>query len=37
VLKALEEKHLTAPVDVRLGEETLDEMCLGAFTLYSKL
>lgn len=37
VLKALEEKHLSSPVDVRLGEETLDEMCLGAFTLYSKL
>lgn len=32
VKKALEEKHLSAPVDVTLGEETLDEMCLGAFT-----
>ncbi|MGZ3422357.1 MAG: hypothetical protein ACXVEE_31095 [Polyangiales bacterium] len=37
VLKALEEKHLTSPVDVRLGEETLDEMCLATFTVYSKL
>jgi hypothetical protein len=33
VVKALREKNLSAPVDVRLGEETLDEMCLGAFVL----
>lgn len=37
VVKALTEQHLTAPVDVKLGETTLDEMCLGAFVLYSKL
>jgi hypothetical protein len=37
VQKALAEKHLTSPVDVKLGEQTLDEMCLGAFVLYSKL
>jgi hypothetical protein len=28
--KALSDAGLSAPVDVRLGEETLDEMCLGA-------
>lgn len=33
VRKALSEKHLPAPLDVTLGEETLDEMCLGAFTI----
>lgn len=33
VRRALEEKHLPGPIDVTLGEETLDEMCLGAFTL----
>ena len=33
VRKALAEKHLTAPQVVTLGEETLDEMCLGAFTI----
>jgi hypothetical protein len=36
VRKALEEKHLTKPTDVRLGEETLDEMCLGALVLLYK-
>jgi len=36
VVQALEEKKMSAPVDVTLGEETLDEMCLGAFVLYSK-
>ncbi len=30
VMDALEEQGLSAPVDVRLGEETLDEMCLAA-------
>lgn len=33
LVKALQEQHLTEPVDVELGEQTLDEMCLGAFTL----
>jgi hypothetical protein len=32
VVRVLGEKHLTSPVDVTLGETTLDEMCLGAFT-----
>jgi hypothetical protein len=31
VREALEERQLTEPVEVRLGEETLDEMCLGVF------
>ncbi len=31
VAAALREKGLTAPEDVQLGEETLDEMCLGLF------
>jgi len=31
VVDALEEQGLDAPVDVYLGEETLDEMCLGVF------
>jgi hypothetical protein len=31
--RALQEQRLASPVNVRLGEETLDEMCLGAFTL----
>ncbi len=35
LVKALKEQHLTAPVDVLLGEETLEEMCLGAFTFLS--
>ncbi len=35
LVKALKEKQMTAPVDVVLGEETLDEMCLGAFTFVS--
>jgi hypothetical protein len=33
LVRALAEQRLSSPVDVRLGEETLDEMCLGAFTL----
>jgi hypothetical protein len=32
VARVLAEKHLTSPVDVELGESTVDEMCLGAFT-----
>ena len=31
VAEALDEQGLDAPVDVFLGEETLDEMCLGVF------
>jgi len=31
VVRALEEQGLTEPVDVYLGETTLDEMCLAAF------
>ncbi len=31
VVEALAEQGLDAPVDVFLGEETLDEMCLGVF------
>jgi hypothetical protein len=31
VARALKEKGLTQPTDVLLGEETLDEMCLGIF------
>jgi hypothetical protein len=31
--RALNEQHLSAPVDVRLGESTLDEMCLVALPL----
>lgn len=31
VVEALAEQDLGAPIDVYLGEETLDEMCLGVF------
>ncbi len=31
VVEALEDQGLDAPIDVVLGEETLDEMCLGVF------
>jgi hypothetical protein len=31
VVEALAELGLDAPIDVHLGEETLDEMCLGVF------
>ena len=30
VVQALADRKLKAPVDVKLGEDTLDEMCLGA-------
>jgi hypothetical protein len=33
VREALEEQGLTEPVDVRLGDETLDEMCLAVLGL----
>jgi hypothetical protein len=36
VRDALREQGMDAPRDVVLGEETLDEMCLGAFTLLYK-
>ncbi|HTM19320.1 MAG TPA: hypothetical protein VL172_02395 [Kofleriaceae bacterium] len=31
VQRALAEQHLTSPIDVYLGEQSLDEMCLAAF------
>ncbi len=33
ITKALSEQRLSSPVDIHLGETTLDEMCLGAFVL----
>jgi hypothetical protein len=36
VKRALSEQHLPSPVDVSLGETTLDEMCLGAYLLVYK-
>ena len=36
VVKALLEQKMPSPVDVHLGETTLDEMCLGAFTFLYK-
>ncbi len=37
VAEALREQGLDAPRDVVLGEETLDEMCLGAFGIAQKV
>ena len=37
VQNALNEQGLTEPRDVTLGEETLDEMCLGVFGLAQKV
>ncbi len=37
VVDALNQQNLDAPVDVYLGEETLDEMCLGVFGVALKL
>lgn len=37
VVAALRQQGLTAPHDVHLGEETLDEMCLGAFAVATKI
>jgi hypothetical protein len=37
VVQALAEQGLDGPVDVHLGEETLDEMCLGVFGIAIKL
>ena len=34
--RALREENATSPRDVRLGESTLDEMCLGAFVFLYK-
>jgi len=34
---ALESQDLTAPRDIFLGETTLDEMCLGAFAVATKI
>lgn len=36
VAKALAEKKLPGPVDVSLGEQTLDEMCLGGFVILQR-
>ncbi len=36
VREALADAGLTEPQDVRLGDETLDEMCLGVFGIYVK-
>lgn len=36
VSKALSEQKMSTPIDVFLGEETLDEMCLGAFVVLAK-
>ena len=33
VQRALKDQGLTSPVDVKLGESTLDEMCLSALPL----
>jgi hypothetical protein len=37
VVNALEQQGLSAPRDVFLGEATLDEMCLGAFAVATKI
>ncbi len=37
VQAALREQGLTKPRDVALGEETLDEMCLGSFGIAQKV
>jgi hypothetical protein len=37
VMRALEEANLSSPVDVFLGEETLDEMCLALMPMLFKL
>jgi hypothetical protein len=34
--RALKEQNLTEPRDVKLGESTLDEMCIGAFVFLTK-
>ncbi|WP_437313566.1 hypothetical protein [Sorangium sp. So ce385] len=36
LVKALQEQNMPGPVDVRLGESTLDEMCLAALTYVTK-
>jgi hypothetical protein len=37
LLEALEEQGLTEPVDVGMGSDSLDEMCLGAFSMAYQL
>lgn len=37
MMTALADKKVTSPIDVGLGEETTDEMCLGAFVFYAKV
>ncbi|HEX7664052.1 MAG TPA: hypothetical protein VF407_06075, partial [Polyangiaceae bacterium] len=34
--ESLHERQMNAPVDVKLGETTLDEMCLGGFSIVYK-
>ena len=36
VRRALSDMHVASPQEVRLGETTLDEMCLGAFIFLVK-
>jgi len=36
VAKALQEQKLPGPIDVKLGEQTLDEMCLGGFVVLQR-
>lgn len=37
IANALAEAKMPGPSDITMGEDTLDEMCLGAFTFYVKL
>jgi hypothetical protein len=37
VVTALKQQSLSAPRDVYMGETTLDEMCLGAFAIATKI
>jgi hypothetical protein len=37
VVNALKQQGLSAPRDVYMGETTLDEMCLGAFGIATKI
>jgi hypothetical protein len=37
IMQALNEQKKSAPEDIVLGEDTLDEMCLGVFTFYTRI
>lgn len=37
VVKALQDQKLSSPVEIKLGEETLEEMCIGAFVVLQKI